>query len=108
MTKKTIEQIESLLRTEIRILENSLNEDLKRNSYNLRLISERLKIVERQDTIQSISIILAKCDFCWNDKNRYQCLKHMPCSTCIYNFLVKRLHEIADEMNNEKKGSGNT
>ena len=70
MTKKTIEQIELMLRHERRELEKSFNEDLARNSYTMRQISERLKILEQQDIIQSISIILAKCDFCYN-KNRY-------------------------------------
>lgn len=35
----------------------------------------------------------------------YKCLKNMPCSTCIYNFLNKRL---TDMKNENKKGSGNT
>lgn len=43
MTKKTIEQIELMLRHERRELEKSFNEDLARNSYTMRQISERLK-----------------------------------------------------------------
>lgn len=93
MTKKTIKQIELMLRNEMSRLENSFNEDLVRNSYTIRRISERLKKVEQQDIIQSISNILAKCDFCYN-KNRYLCTKNMPCSKCIYDFLINRIDSI--------------
>lgn len=94
MTKKTIKQIELMLRNEMSRLENSFNEDLVRNSYTIRRISERLKKVEQQDIIQSISNILAKCDFCYNNKNRYLCTKNMPCSKCIYDFLINRIDSI--------------
>ena len=93
MTKKTIKQIELMLRNEMSRLENSFNEDLVRNSYTIRRISERLKKVEQQDIIQSISNILAECDFCYN-KNRYLCTKNMPCSKCIYDFLINRIDSI--------------
>lgn len=105
MNKKTIEQLELMLRREVMRLEKSFTEDLVRNSSTLRILSERVRIAEKNDIVLSISSILAKCDFCHNNTYRYKCLKNMPCSTCIYNFLNKRL---TDMKNENKKGSGNT
>lgn len=104
MTKKTIEQLETMIHNECRRLEQSFDEDLIRISGTMRILSERLRALEEKDIVLSISNILAKCDFCHNNTDRYKCLKSMPCSTCIYNFLNKRLTDI----HNEKKGSGNT
>lgn len=104
MNKKTIEQIELMLRREVMRLEKSFTEDLVRNSSTMRVLSERVRAMEEKDVVKSISHILAKCDFCHNNTDRYKCLKNMPCSTCIYNFLNKRLTDIYKE----KKGSGDT
>lgn len=97
MTKKTIEQIELMLRREVMRLEKSFNEDLVRNSSTMRVLSERVRAMEEKYVVKSISIILAKCDFCYNNKNRYLCTKNMPCSKCIYDFLVNRIDSINDE-----------
>lgn len=105
MNKKTIEQIELMLRREVMRLEKSFTEDLVRNSSTMRVLSERVRAIEGKDIVLPISNILAKCDFCHNNTYRYKCLKNMPCSTCIYNFLNKRL---TDMKNENKKGSGNT
>lgn len=104
MTKKTIEQLELMMRREVMRLEKSLTEDYLINSRTVNILSERVRDIEGTDIVLSISNILAKCDFCHNNTDRYKCLKNMPCSTCIYNFLNKRLTDI----HNEKKGSGNT
>lgn len=105
MTKKTIEQLETMIHNECRRLEQSFDEDLIRISSTMRILSERVRAIEGTDIVLSISNILAKCDFCHNNTYRYKCLKNMPCSTCIYNFLNKRL---TDMKNENKKGSGNT
>lgn len=105
MTKKTIEQLELMIRREVMRLEKSFTEDLVRNSNTMRILSERVRAIEGKDIVLLISNILAKCDFCHNNTYRYKCLKNMPCSTCIYNFLNKRL---TDMKNENKKGSGNT
>lgn len=99
MNKKTIEQIELMLRREVMRLEKSFTEDLVRNSSTMRVLSERVRAMEEKDVVKSISIILAKCDFCYN-KNRYLCTKNMPCHKCIYDFLVNRIGSINIE---EKK-----
>lgn len=104
MTKQTIEQLELMMRREVMRLEKSLTEDYLINSRTVNILSERVRDIEGTDIVLSISNILAKCDFCHNNTDRYKCLKNMPCSTCIYNFLNKRLTDI----HNEKKGSGNT
>lgn len=104
MTKKTIEQLELMMRREVMRLEKSLTEDYLINSRTVNILSERVRAIEGTDIVLSISKILAKCDFCHNTY-RYKCLKNMPCSTCIYNFLNKRL---TDMKNENKKGSGNT
>ena len=93
MNKKTIEQIELMLRREVMRLEKSFTEDLVRNSSTMRVLSERVRAMEEKDVVKSISIILAKCDFCYNNKN-------MPCHKCIYDFLVNRIGSINIE---EKK-----
>lgn len=101
MNKKTIEQIELMLRREVMRLEKSFNEDLVRNSSTMRVLSERVRAMEEKDVVKSISIILAKCDFCYNNnKNRYLCTKNIPCQKCIYDFLVNRIGSINIE---EKK-----
>lgn len=104
MTKKTIEQLETMIHNECRRLEQSFDEDLIRISSTIRILFGTSKSHRGKDIVLSISNILAKCDFCHNNTDRYKCLKSMPCSTCIYNFLNKRLTDI----HNEKKGSGNT
>lgn len=104
MTKKTIEQLELMMRREFMRLEKSFTEDYLINSRTVNILSERVRALEGKDIVLSISNILAKCDFCHNTY-RYKCLKNMPCSTCIYNFLNKRL---TDMKNENKKGSGNT
>lgn len=104
MTKKTIEQLELMMRREFMRLEKSFTEDYLINSRTVNILSERVRAIEGKDIVLSISNILAKCDFCHNTY-RYKCLKNMPCSTCIYNFLNKRL---TDMKNENKKGSGNT
>lgn len=63
MNKKTIEQIELMLRREVMRLEKSFTEDLVRNSSTMRVLSERVRAMEEKDVVKSISIILAKCDF---------------------------------------------
>ena len=105
MTKKTIEQLELMMRREFMRLEKSFTEDYLINSRTVNILSERVRAIEGKDIVLSISNILAKCDFCHNNTYRYKCLKNMPCSTCIYNFLNKRL---TDMQNENKKGSGNT
>ena len=104
MTKKTIKQLELMMRREVMRLEKFFTEDYLINSRTENILSERVRAIEEKDIVLSISNILAKCDFCHNNTDRYKCLKSMPCSTCIYNFLNKRLTDI----HNEKKGSGNT
>lgn len=47
MNKKTIEQIELMLRREVMRLEKSFTEDLVRNSSTLRILSERVRIAEK-------------------------------------------------------------
>lgn len=94
MTKKTIEQLETMIHNECRRLEQSFDEDLIRISSTMRILSERGRDIEGTDIVLSISNILAKCDFCHNNTYRYKCLKNMPCSTCIYNFLNKRLTDM--------------
>lgn len=94
MTKKTIEQLETMIHNECRRLEQSFDEDLIRISSTIRILSERVRAIEGTDIVLSISNILAKCDFCHNNTYRYKCLKNMPCSTCIYNFLNKRLTDM--------------
>lgn len=105
MTKKTIEQLELMIRREVMRLEKSFTEDYLINSRTVNILSERVRAIEGKDIVLSISNILAKCDFCHNNTYHYKCLKNMPCSTCIYNFLNKRL---TDMKNENKKGSGNT
>lgn len=105
MTKKTIEQLGLMLRREVMRLEKSFNDDLAINSRTVSLLSERVRVLEGKDVVLSISNILAKCDFCYNNTDRYKCLKNMPCSTCIYNFLNNRLTDIRT---NNKKDSGDT
>lgn len=105
MTKKTIKQLELMMRREFMRLEKSFTEDYLINSRTVNILSERVRAIEGKDIVLSISNILAKCDFCHNNTYRYKCLKNMPCSTCIYNFLNKRL---TDMKNENKKGSGNT
>lgn len=104
MTKKTIEQLELMMRREFMRVEKSFTEDYLINSRTANILSERVRAIEGKHIVLSISHILAKCDFCHNNTDRYKCLKNMPCSTCIYNFLNKRLTDIYKE----KKGSGNT
>lgn len=104
MTKKTSEQIQILIRNELQEIKRFCRDDLSRTNYCLRQLEERIKIAQVNDIMLTISNILAKCDFCHNNTDRYKCLKNMPCSTCIYNFLNKRLTDIY----NEKKGSGDT
>lgn len=104
MTKKTIKQLELMMRREVMRLEKFFTEDYLINSRTENILSERVRAIEGKDIVLSISNILAKCDFCHNNTDRYKCLKNMLCSTCIYNFLNKRLTDI----HNEKKGSGNT
>ena len=105
MTKKTIEQLELMIRREVMRLEKSFTEDYLINSRTVNILSERVRAIEGKDIVLLISNILAKCDFCHNNTYRYKCLKNMTCSTCIYNFLNKRL---TDMKNENKKGSGNT
>lgn len=47
MNKKTIEQLELMLRREVMRLEKSFTEDLVRNSSTLRILSERVRIAEK-------------------------------------------------------------
>lgn len=105
MTKKTIKQLELMMRREVMRLEKFFTEDYLINLRTENILSERVRAIEGKDIVLSISKILAKCDFCHNNTYRYKCLKNMPCSTCIYNFLKKRL---TDMKNENKKGSGNT
>ena len=104
MNKKTIEQLELMLRREVMRLEKSFTEDLVRNSSTLRVLSERVRAMEEQDVVKSISNILAKAGFCHNSIESSECLQNINCSICIYEYLNKRL----TDMYNEKKGSGNT
>lgn len=48
MNKKTIEQLELMLRREDMRLEKSFTEDLVRNSSTPRILSERVRIVEKK------------------------------------------------------------
>lgn len=63
MTKKTIEQLETMIHNECRRLEQSFDEDLIRISSTMRILSERLRAMGEKDIVLSISNILAKCDF---------------------------------------------
>lgn len=98
MTKKTIEQLETMIHNECRRLEKSFDEDLIRISSTMRTLSERLRAMEEKDIVLLISNILAKCDFCHYNTDRHKCLKNIPCSTCIYNFLNKRLTDIHNDI----------
>lgn len=104
MTKKTIEQLESMIHDEGRRLEQSFAEDIIRNSHTMSILSERVRALEHKDSLLSISKILAKAEFCPNNIEYNECSQNKDCSTCIYDFLHKRLGDIS----NEKKGSGNT
>lgn len=57
MNKKTIEQIELMLRREVMRLEKSFTEYLVKNSSTMRVLSERVKAMEAQDVVKSISNI---------------------------------------------------
>lgn len=48
MNKKTIEQIELMLRREVMRLEKSFTEDLVRNSSTMRVLSERVRAMEER------------------------------------------------------------
>ena len=51
MNKKTIEQIELMLRREVMRLEKSFTEDLVRNSSTMRVLSERVRAMEEKDVV---------------------------------------------------------
>lgn len=48
MTKKTIEQLETMIHNECRRLEQSFDEDLIRISSTMRILSERLRAMEEK------------------------------------------------------------
>lgn len=97
MTKKTIEQLESMIHDEGRRLEKSFTEDIIRNSHTMSILSERVRALEHKDKLLSISNILAKARFCPDNIKYNECLQNKNCSTCIYDFLYKRLGDISNE-----------
>lgn len=97
MTKKTIEQLESMIHNEGHRLEQSFAEDMVRNSHTMRILSERVRALEHKDIILQISNILAKACFCPNNIEYNECSQNKDCSTCIYDFLHKRLGDITNE-----------
>ena len=62
MTKKTIEQLELMMRREVMRLEKSFTEDYLINSRTVNILSERVRAIEGKDIVLSISNILAKCE----------------------------------------------